>query len=128
MDFKTFLEHFDTIAQAPNGIAKLRSLILDLAVRGKLVPQNPEDEPAIQSLERMQQEKAEVIQAEGFRTKNLKKSFENNDYEIDFLLPKKWTLAELNVGIQSIQNFIYPLPPLAEQMRIVEKVDEMMQM
>lgn len=46
MDFTTFLEHFDTIAQAPNGIAKLRSLILDLAVRGKLVPQNPEDESA----------------------------------------------------------------------------------
>jgi type I restriction enzyme S subunit len=46
MDFKTFLEHFDTIAQAPNGITKLRSLILDLAVRGKLVPQDPDDEPA----------------------------------------------------------------------------------
>jgi type I restriction enzyme S subunit len=40
MDLKTFLETFDTIAEAPNGIQKLRSLILDLAVRGKLVPQN----------------------------------------------------------------------------------------
>jgi type I restriction enzyme, S subunit len=46
MDLKTFLENFDTIAEAPGGIPKLRSLILDLAVRGKLVPQNPEDEPA----------------------------------------------------------------------------------
>jgi type I restriction enzyme S subunit len=46
MDFKTFLENFDAIAEAPGGIPKLRSLILDLAVRGKLVPQNPEDEPA----------------------------------------------------------------------------------
>jgi type I restriction enzyme S subunit len=44
MDFKTFLENFDAIAEAPGGIPKLRSLILDLAVRGKLVPQNPEDE------------------------------------------------------------------------------------
>lgn len=42
MDFKTFLEHFDTIAQAPNGIAKLRSLILDLAVQGKLIASNLE--------------------------------------------------------------------------------------
>lgn len=46
MDFKTFLENFDAIAQAPNGIQKLRSLILNLAIRGKLVPQNPEDKPA----------------------------------------------------------------------------------
>lgn len=46
MDFKTFLENFDAIAEAPGGIPKLRSLILDLAVRGKLVSQNPEDEPA----------------------------------------------------------------------------------
>jgi len=46
MDFKTFLENFDAIAEAPGGIPKLRSLILDLAVRGKLVPQNSEDEPA----------------------------------------------------------------------------------
>ena len=46
MDLKTFLENFDVIAEAPGGIPKLRSLILDLAVRGKLVSQNPEDEPA----------------------------------------------------------------------------------
>lgn len=46
MNLKTFLKHFDTIAEAPGGIPKLRSLILDMAVRGKLVPQNPEDEPA----------------------------------------------------------------------------------
>lgn len=46
MDFNTFLENFDVIAEAPGGIPKLRSLILDLAVRGKLVPQNSKDEPA----------------------------------------------------------------------------------
>jgi len=47
MDFKTFLENFDAIAEAPGGIPKLRSLILNLAVRGKLVPQHPEDKPAM---------------------------------------------------------------------------------
>jgi type I restriction enzyme S subunit len=46
MDFKTFLENFEVIAEAPGGIPKLRELILDLAMRGKLVPQNPDDEPA----------------------------------------------------------------------------------
>jgi type I restriction enzyme S subunit len=54
MDLKTFLENFDAIAEADGGIPKLRSLILDLAVRGKLVAQNPEDEPAIKLLEKAQ--------------------------------------------------------------------------
>lgn len=40
------LQHLDIIAEAPNGIARLRELVLQLAVRGKLVPQDPEDEPA----------------------------------------------------------------------------------
>ena len=40
MDTKTFFENFETIANAPGGIARLRELVLDLAVRGKLVPQN----------------------------------------------------------------------------------------
>lgn len=39
MDTKTFFENFETIANAPGGIARLRELILNLAVRGKLVPQ-----------------------------------------------------------------------------------------
>ena len=43
---ETFCEHFSTFAEAPNGIAKLRELILQLAVQGKLVSQDPNDEPA----------------------------------------------------------------------------------
>ena len=43
------------------GIKKLRELILELAVRGKLVPQNPEDEPASNLLERIEAEKALLV-------------------------------------------------------------------
>jgi len=38
-------EHLPLLASAPGGIQKLRGLILELAVRGKLVPQDPDDEP-----------------------------------------------------------------------------------
>ncbi len=43
------------------GIKKLRELILELAVRGKLVPQDPNDEPAIELLKRIQAEKVKLI-------------------------------------------------------------------
>jgi len=45
MTVDTFLEQFAHLAEAPNGLSKLRELILQLAVRGKLVPQDPEDKP-----------------------------------------------------------------------------------
>lgn len=39
-------KHFDLAFAAPDGIQKLRELILTLAMQGKLVPQNPDDQPA----------------------------------------------------------------------------------
>jgi type I restriction enzyme, S subunit len=53
MDLRLFFDNFDVIAAAPNGVKKLRELILQLAVRGKLVPQDPADEPAGKLLERI---------------------------------------------------------------------------
>ncbi|MEY7520599.1 restriction endonuclease subunit S, partial [Klebsiella pneumoniae] len=43
------------------GIKKLREMILELAVRGKLVPQDPNDEPASELLKRIAAEKAELV-------------------------------------------------------------------
>ena len=79
-NLKTFLEHFDAIAEAPGGIPKLRSLILDLAVRGKLVPQNPEDEPASVLIEKIKTEK----HSKGIKTLNLSTS------AMDYLLFLFW--------------------------------------
>jgi type I restriction enzyme S subunit len=62
MDLATFFEHFDTLAEAPNGIQRLRELILDMAVRGKLVPQDPADEPAEKLIKGIQAERKNLIQ------------------------------------------------------------------
>ena len=43
-------QHFDVAFAAPDGIKKLRELILTLAMQGKLVPQDPNDEPASELL------------------------------------------------------------------------------
>ena len=47
------LEHFDLLATATGGVARLRELILTLAVQGKLVPQDPSDEQASVLLQRI---------------------------------------------------------------------------
>ena len=47
MDSKTFFDNFETIANAPGGVARLRELILDLAVLGKLVPQTSDREECL---------------------------------------------------------------------------------
>lgn len=62
-------EHLPLLAAAPDGIQKLRGLILELAVRGKLVPQDPNDEPASVLLERIRAERAAVKKPRGRKTK-----------------------------------------------------------
>ena len=53
-------EHLSLLAAAPDGIQKLRGLILELAVRGKLVPQDPNDEPAGELLKRVAKKRARL--------------------------------------------------------------------
>ena len=52
MNAERLLAHYERVADAPDAIARLRRFILDLAVRGKLVPQDPQDEPASELLKR----------------------------------------------------------------------------
>ena len=46
MTATTFLDNFNLIAEAPGGVPKLREMILQLAVQGRLVEQNSRDESA----------------------------------------------------------------------------------
>ena len=50
MNVDRLLGHYERIADAPDAVPRLRHFILDLAVRGKLVEQDPNDEPAAISL------------------------------------------------------------------------------
>jgi type I restriction enzyme S subunit len=50
MTLETFFEKFDVLANAPNGVAKMRELVLELGVQGKLVEQNSSDVPALDTL------------------------------------------------------------------------------
>ncbi|WP_298941212.1 restriction endonuclease subunit S [uncultured Psychromonas sp.] len=75
-----------------HGIKKLRELILELAVRGKLVPQDPNDEPASVLLERIAAEKAQLVKDKNFTNKKQKPKVlpEINEDEKPFELLKGW--------------------------------------
>lgn len=67
---------------------KLRQKILDLAIRGKLVPQDPNDEPASVLLERIRAEKERLIK-EG-KIKRSKETAEDDKIEAPFEIPESW--------------------------------------
>ncbi|WP_447835051.1 restriction endonuclease subunit S, partial [Aeromonas salmonicida] len=82
------------------GIKKLRELILELAVRGKLVPQDPSDEPASVLLERIAAEKARLVK-EG-KIKKPKALPEIGEEEKPFELPEGWEWCR----VENISMFI----------------------
>jgi len=67
---------------------KLRQKILDLAIRGKLVPQDPNDEPASVLLQRIRKEKERLIK-EG-KIKRSKQTASDNEFEAPFEIPESW--------------------------------------
>lgn len=79
------------------GIKKLRELILELAVRGKLVPQDPNDEPASELLKRIAAEKADLVK-QG-KIKKQKPLPEISEDEKPFKLPEGWEWTTIQ-GLQ----------------------------
>jgi type I restriction enzyme S subunit len=86
-------DNLPLLAGAPNGIKKLRELILELAVRGKLVPQDPNDEPASELLKRIAEEKARLM-VEGKIRKQKPLAVIDAD-EKPFELPAGWQWSSL---------------------------------
>lgn len=95
---RKLLSNFDVIAQAPQGVAKLRELILTLAVQGKLVTQDASDEPASVLLQRIQTEKSRLV-AEG-RVKKEKPLPEIAEEEKLFKLPVGWEWVRLGAVME----------------------------
>lgn len=86
-------DNLPLLAGAPNGIKKVRELILELAVRGKLLAQNPDDEPACQLLKRIAKEKVRLeIVGQIRKQKPLSQIAED---EQPFELPEGWAWTRL---------------------------------
>ena len=94
MNAERLLQHYERIADAPDAIARLRRFILDLAVRGKLVPQEASDEPASELLKRIAKEKARLVKSGEIRKPPTLEPI--TDAEALYELPRTW--AWVRVG------------------------------
>ena len=77
---------------------KLRQRILDLAIRGKLVPQDPNDEPASVLLDRIRAEKERLIAEGKIKRPKAKKSTDKSHYQQftpPFSIPESWEWVRL---------------------------------
>jgi type I restriction enzyme S subunit len=93
MNAERLLAHYDRIADAPDAIGKLRRFILDLAVRGKLVPQDANDEPASELLRQITNEKEKLVRVGEIRKEKLLPEIDRN--EIPFQLPQGWSWTRI---------------------------------
>ncbi|MBI6180068.1 restriction endonuclease subunit S [Serratia proteamaculans] len=93
-------EHFDTLFTTEASIDALKQTILQLAVMGKLVPQDPNDEPASELLKRIEQEKAQLVK-EG-KIKKQKPLPPVSDEEKPFELPVGWEWCRIGDIIENM--------------------------
>ena len=76
---------------------KLRQKILDLAIRGKLVPQDPNDEPASVLLERIRAEKEQLIKEGKIKRSKKSAATDKSHYEnVPFEIPESWAWCKLD--------------------------------
>ena len=90
---QTFFDNLDSFAEAPEGVAKLRELILDLAVRGKLVEQNENDEPASDLKKSIQSKRSELANDHGIRNGQPFEPVSRDETPFD--LPATWEWMRL---------------------------------
>ncbi|MBA3471322.1 MAG: restriction endonuclease subunit S [Herpetosiphonaceae bacterium] len=102
MSLHSFFDHFDLLAEAPGGVKKLRELILQLAVQGKLVPQDPSDEPASALLERIKLNKGSDKYQKKMNISDIQE-----DSQSPFNLPINWSWVRANGFLEVIRGVTY---------------------
>ena len=86
-------EHFDTLFNTEDSIDQLKQTILQLAVMGKLVKQDPNDEPASALLERIAEEKEQLIKDKKIKKQKALPTLSNKD--APYNVPSSWQFTYL---------------------------------
>ena len=91
MNADRLLAHYERIADAPDTVPRLRRFVLDLAVRGKLVDHDPNEEPAAELLKRIAKEKARLVKARESRREKSLPEIESDDVPYEIPYGWEWT-------------------------------------
>lgn len=110
MNPEQLLQHFERISEAPDAIARLRRFILDLAVRGKLVEQDPNDEPASELLRQIQSEKSRLILERSIKTQQALPPI--NAEVMPHTIPEGWIWVYLNDVTDLVYGKLLPTTDL----------------
>ena len=103
MNVARLLAHYERIADAPDAVPRLRRFVLDLAVRGKLVDQDPNDEPAAELLKRIAKEKTRLVKAGEIRKPRIIPTLLGQD--VPFPLPTNWHWSQIaEIGVLGPRN------------------------
>ena len=106
------LEHLTPLTTRGDQIKALRQTILNLAVRGKLVEQDPNDEPASELLKRMAKKKARLVKAGEIKIRKI--NAREREELLSFPVPPNWELTELGVIAEKITDGAHKTPTYVE--------------
>ncbi|MPL95012.1 hypothetical protein SDC9_41175 [bioreactor metagenome] len=104
-NLKFILLNFKDLSLGDNSVKELKNCILQLAVQGKLVPQNPNDEPAQVLLEKIREEKERLIKEK--KIKKEKPLGEISEEEKPWILPSGWMWIRLGEVTQFISGYAF---------------------
>ena len=106
MNADRLLGHYERIADAPDAVPRLRRFILDLAVRGKLVEQDPEDESPAELLGRISERRSALLsdspRRKGKQLKPIQAGYE------PFPIPNSWVWTRLGEVAELVRGISFP--------------------
>ena len=104
-NWQRIAEHFDLLLDRPEAIDSLEQAILQLAVRGLLVPQDATDEPARSLRQRIQNERAGLFASGAAKREKALRPVEEGDAA--FLLPNSWTWVRFDELVRADKPIAY---------------------
>lgn len=109
------IEKFETLFDTPETVEELRKLILDAAMRGKLVPQDPNDESASVLLERIKEEKERLIKEKKIKKQKVLPQVGKED--ISYNIPENWIWTRIGNIVYFERGITFPATAKMEHMR-----------
>lgn len=119
MDAKQFIAEFGHIANAPSGVQKLREMILELAITGRLLESLEFPEKSIDFLSEIREFREKLVSSG--EIKRSKPMPEIDESELPFSLPKTWSFERLGNVCEIVRGITFPASK-KEKIKTIENV------